>query len=203
MRQNTTNTGDGVNRVLGPLVAQKKKTVLAVGLIAMMAFMWIRVLTKDGPEAAEATALTQPAPSEDGSNSQSKIWFVKLPKIKGRHDVITRDVFTPGDWWKSHKGREGQDSSDVEQVEVVSTGGDQEVISLVAAKLKLEAIAFGGSPWAFINGKLLSVGDKLVIKEGTRTFECEVVQIEQNMVVIRCGQAEITLKLKRVTDVSD
>jgi hypothetical protein len=203
MRQNIKNTSNAAGRILSRLVAERKKTVLAVCLISVMAFMWVRVLTKDRPTAAEATSTTPTDQAENGPSSPSKISFVQLPKIPGRHDGITRDFFAPDDWWKSNKRTEGEKLSGTGEVKVVSTAGDQEVITSVAARLKLEAIAFGRTPWAFINGKLLSVGDKLVVKESTEAFECEVVQIEQNMVVIRCRQAEITLKLKRVIEVSD
>ncbi len=202
MRQDIKNTTKAVGRILSPLVAERKKTVLAVCLISVMAFMWVRVLTKDRPKAADAASTTPTNQADNGTDAQSKISFVQLPKIPGRHDAITRDFFTPDDWWTS-KRSEGQKSSGTGEVKVFSTAGDQEVISSVAAKLNLEAIAFGRTPWAFISGKLLSVGDKLAVKEGAETFECEVIQIEPNTVVIRCRQAEITLKLRRVTEVSD
>ena len=53
----------------------------------------------------------------------------------------------------------------------------------------------GESPQAFINDVLLSVGDKLPVRDGDNTYECEVIRIEENKVFIRCGQTEIQLKL--------
>jgi len=205
MRQKAKNSSNGgANTILSPLVADKRRVVLAACLISIMAFMWIRVLCKDKPQAAAANSMTQQASplSQGQPNSPLKISFVELPKVAGRHDVITRDFFTPGLWWKSIKGEQGGNLSDTNKVKFVSSRGDQGVIDVLAAKLKLEAIVTvkGKNLQAFINGKWLSVGDKLPIREGGRTFECEVVQIEENQVAIRCEQTEVTLTLNKVIE---
>jgi hypothetical protein len=201
MRQGQTSSPDRLQNLLSRIFAERKKAMAATCLIALMALMWIRVLTKGEPKAAQARPVGDQGQSDNRANSQLNVSFVELPKVKGRHDVITRDFFAPESWWKAVESRNGQSSSGGDDVSVVSAQGDQEVITLVSARLKLEAIASGHHPRAFINGKLLAVGDRLPIKEGTRTFECEVIQIQQNAVVIRCGQAEMTLKLRQVTDV--
>ena len=199
-RKTRNNSGGEANRLLGPLLTDKKKTVLAASLIAVMAFMWIRVLRKDAPQSAAASSITQQGGSETQSNAPSRVSFVELPKATGRHDVITRDFFTAGNWWRSIKGVGGENLSGTEQVTFVSAQGDQEVISLLAARLNLEAIVRDKNLQAFINGKFLSAGDKLLIREGVRTFECEVVQIRENQVDIRCGQAQVTLKLRQLVE---
>jgi hypothetical protein len=202
MRRKTKNSSDGkANKILSASV-DKKKAVLAACLVAVMAFMWIRLLRKDAPQSAQANATMQQtsASSQGQPASPPKISFVELPKVPGRHDVIARDFFAPGDWWKSIKGTEGQNRTGTEEVRVVSAKGDREVINLLAARLNLEAIVKDKNLQAFINGKLLSVGDRLLIREGVRTLDCEVVQIEQNQVAIRCGQSQVTLKLSQVVE---
>jgi len=199
MRRKTKNSSNGeANKILSAL-ADKKKAVLAACLVAVMAFMWIRLLRKDAPQSAQANPTMQQtsASSQGQPATPSKISFVELPKVPGRHDVIARDFFAPGDWWKSIKG---QNRTGTEEVRVVSAKGDREVINLLAARLNLGAIVEDKNLQAFINGKLLSVGDKLLIREGVRTLDCEVVQIEQNQVIIRCGQSELTLKLSQVVE---
>ena len=201
MRRKTKNSSNGeANKILSALV-DKKKAVLAACLVAVMAFMWIRLLRKDAPQSAQANPTMQQtsASSQGQPATPSKISFVELPKVPGRHDVIARDFFAPGDWWKSIKGIEGQNRTGAEEVRVVSAKGDREVINLLGARLNLEAIVKDPLQ-AFINGKLLSVGDKLLIREGVRTLDCEVVQIEQNQVAIRCGQSQVTLKLSQVVE---
>ena len=43
---------------------------------------------------------------------------------------------------------------------------------------------------------------KVEIASG-KTYEYEVVSIEENAVLIKCGEAEITLKLTKVIEVAD
>ena len=181
------NSGNVANRLMSQLAAEKKKTVMALCLIAVMVFMWVRMLGKKAPETAEA-ALRQKEAAREQSNSQLKISFIELPKVPGRNDVLTRNFFASGSWQDFIRGG-------TKEANVVSGDGSEEVVRRVAEKLRLEAIGLGGNPQAFINDKLLSVGDKLLIRDGGKTFECEVTVIEENAVFIRCGEAEIKLKL--------
>jgi len=192
MKQNVRNDGKGANRVFSRLAAEKKKSIVALCLIAVMGFMWVRVLLKKGPESAEAAARQDEVePDTSGPNSELKISFIELPKVAGRNDVLTKDFFAVNDWQDFIDGKK--------EVSVVSRDDDEEIIKRVTKKLKLEAIALGKNPQAFINDKLLSVGDKLLVAEGVDTYECEVVGIEEKTVSIRCREAEITLKLTQVS----
>jgi len=192
MEQNTRNRGNGTDMLFGRLAAEKKKTIIALCLIAVMALMWVKVLGKKGPETAGA-ALRGGEVVEGQSNSELKISFIELPNVKGRNDVLIRDFFTA----------DGGDLSSAGGVNVVSRDGGGEVIRRIAEKLKLEAIGLGENPQAFINDKLLAVGDKLPIVDRGNTYECEVIGIEENTVSIRCGEAEITLKLTQANEVAD
>ena len=187
MKQNLKNNGNGANRLFSQLAAEKKKTSMALCLIAVMVCMWVKLLGKKTPETA-AAALRRDEAMREQSNSQLKISFIELSKVPGRNDVLTRDFFASGSWQDFTK--EG-----TKEVSVVSKDGSKEVVRRVAEKLKLEAIVLGENPQAFINDKLLSVGDELLVRDGVKTYECEVVGIEENAVFIRCGEAEIKLKL--------
>lgn len=190
MKQSVRNSGNGTNKLFGRLGAEKKKTIIASCLIAVMALMWAKVLGRKTPESAEAAMMGQGAKLTGESNSESKISFTELPEVKGRNDVLTRDFFA-SNGWQDFVG----DKVGIEEVSVVSKDGSEEVARRVAGKMKLEAIGLGKNPQAFINNKLLSVGDKLLISEGVDTYECEVAGIEENTVLVRCGEAEIVLKL--------
>jgi hypothetical protein len=203
MEQNVKNTVNGANRLVGRLAAEKKKTVTALCLIALMVFMWARVLGKKIPVTAAASQRKENVDQDVlGSNMELKISFIELPKIPGRNDVLTRDFFAANGWrnFIRHEKNPGN-----KEVSVFSKDGNEEVVRRVAERLKLEAIAIGSdrNPQAFINGKLLSVGDKLFVRHGANKYECEVVGIEENVVVIKCGEAEITLKLTKVIEVTD
>jgi preprotein translocase subunit YajC len=43
------------------------------------------------------------------------------------------------------------------------------------------------------------VGDKVLIRDGIDTYECEVIEIKENTVVIKCREAEVTLKLTQAS----
>jgi hypothetical protein len=197
MRQNARNSGNIANRLFNQLVVQKKKTVLALCLITLMAFMWIRVLTRKAPQAAKAGLLAGQMNVETQSESELKISFIELPQAAGRNDVITRDFFD-SDGWQDFVDGKGRKSAGAEEVDIVSKNGDQEVIRKVAEKLRLEAIVSSENPLAFINDKVLRVGDKLLIGDGVDKYECEVVEIKENKVVMRCRESRITLKLTQL-----
>lgn len=200
MKQGVKNNGNGTNRLVSRLAAEKKKTVTALCLIALMVFMWARVLGKKTPAIAAALGQENVVL---GSNLELNISFIELPKVAGRNDVLTRDFFAADGWQDFVRDGEGSNVAGTEEVSVVSKDGNEQVVRRVAEKLKLEAIGLDGNPQAFINGKLLSVGDKLLVRDGGNTYECEVVGIEENVVLIKCGDAEITLKVTKAIEVAD
>lgn len=197
MRQNIANNSTGVKKVLERLAEEKKKSVTALCLIAVMAFMWIRVLTKKTPQDAEAAPGTQQSSTEIQPNEKYRVSFVELPKVAGRNDVIARDFFASNDWRHFVDGQ-GQKPDGIEEPSIVSTNDNEEVIKRIAKKLKLEATMVGTNPIAFVYGEVRRIGDIVLVKDGTDTYECEVVKIEHNTVVIKCGEAQITLKLMPV-----
>lgn len=203
MKQDVRNVRSGANKLFGQFAAQKKKATLALCLIGVMGFMWIRVLTRKAPAAVQAAPVAPQVSPQRQSSPQSKISFIELPKIRGRHDAITTDFFASGGWQNFSKEGQTKKLSVVEEVSVVSTGGSEEIARRVAEKLKLEAIVLSENPRAFINNTLLSVGDKLPVSDGANTRECEVVGIEQNSVYVTCEGARITLKLTQVIEVAD
>ena len=197
MKANLKNTGSAVKRFLSRAGAEKKKTLIAFCLISVMVFMWARVLgskTSEGPRSARAAhGATTGQP-----NAASKVSFVELPKARGRNDRLTRDCFA-SNGWKDFLRSSGQSNSGrVQEVNIVSKGGSEEVARRIAEKLRLEAIVLGESPQAFINDKLLKVGDRLPVKDGLNTYQCEVVGMTKNTVFVRCGKAEIKLKLAAI-----
>jgi len=203
MKQNVANNSSRTNKLFTRLAVEKKKTVLAFCLIAVMAFMWVRVLSRKAPNAVQATLMTQQENLNDQANSQLKISFIELPKVTGRNDVITRDFFDSDGWRGFIKDGEEKNLVGYKEVGVTSNDDSKEVLIKIAGKLKLEAIELGENPRAFINSRLLSVGDKFHLKEGLDSYECEVVRIEQNLVLLRCLEVEITLKLATVNEVAD
>jgi hypothetical protein len=179
--------------LVGQLAAEKKKAVTALCLIVVMALLWIRVLAKKSPQAAEAVVTAEPVNAEASSNPKSKIAFVELPKVPGRNDVISRNFFDSENWRHFIEGQRRRGG--FEGVSIVSRNGNEEIIRKVAQKLKLGAVMISENPRAHINGDTVKVGDTILIDDGIDKYECEVVAIEENTVVITCREARITLKL--------
>ena len=190
-----TNHDRLVKGLFRPLAAEKKKAVAALCLVVVMAIMWIRVLTNKGPETAEAVLTAEQLNVENASAEKLNVSYIKLPQVAGRNDVITRDFFASNDW-RYFKGEKERNLAVIEEVNIVSKNGNEEVIRKVAEKLKLEAIVvLSSKPRAFINNKVMSIGDRVLIRDGIDTYECEVIDIKENIVVIKCREAEVTLKL--------
>jgi len=202
MKRDDKKTGDVPHKIIGHLATEKKKTVFAVCLILVMALMWVRVLSNNKPEAAAGASTTQQEDAADQSGTRVTVSYVELPSSPGRHDVIARDFFT-SNAWRTDSGDEQVTSMSGTEVRDLSAHGDAEVIALLAEKLKLEAIVWGERPRACINGQVLSVGDRLVVRDASRTYQCEVVEIQEKKVSIECGTVSLKLELERFLEVTD
>ena len=195
MRKQATNNSVINTGVLSRLTADKKKTVAALCLIGLMVFMWARVLTKK-PTNAEA-GRSMPVINNTASDTEAmlKISFVDLPRIEGRHDVLSRDFFASNNW-RDFLRENGTGS---EQPNVKVSAGD-ELARRIAEKLQVETIWIGSKRQVVINEKLLSIGDKIEIKQGEEVYECEVVEIEDNRILITFGESQIELSLIRTNE---
>lgn len=195
MGHNVRNNSNRTKRLISQLAAEKKKTVTALCLIGVMAVLWIRVLGKKAPESAGADIAAEPVNNEVPSDPEFIISFLELPKVAGRNDVINRDFFDSENWRHFIEGQRKR--MGFEEVKILSSNGNEEVMRTLAEKLKLEAILVSDNPQAFVNGDLIEVGDKMLIGDGVEAFECEVVTIEENTVVMKCREAKIILKLEQ------
>jgi hypothetical protein len=196
MRRNDNHSSHFSGWLLSRFAAEKKKAVITACLVIVMTFMWIRVLTNSTPETAGAAQPSELLNGEKPSEPPVKVSFVELPEEPGRNDVIKRDFFASDGWRHFVGGR--RKFADIEEVNILSQNGSEEAIKKVAAKLRLEATMVSNNPRAFINNKVVSVGDRTLVSDGNDQYECEVVAIEENTVKIKCREAEITLKLVQV-----
>jgi len=193
-------TTRSANRTMNYLAAGGKKTVLAIGLVAIMAIMWFRVLTGRKPQSAAASNPLQNAQEQDRSPVQVR--FHDLPIILGRNDRIDQNFFAVQDWNGFSRNSNNEDASTDPEVHVVAPDRTREVIARVAQRLKLGAVLWSENPQIFANDQLLHVGDTIKLEEGTDTYKFEVVQIEADSVLVRCRERELTLRLAQSNDVS-
>ncbi len=194
MEQNVKNNSGEVSWFFSRLAAEKKKVASVVCLLALMTFMWARVLSDKGPKTAGAATGIDQIYAETAN--QEKITFVELPNVIGRNDVLTRDFFKVEDWRDFAADADGKNLVGIHELNLGDDGAEDN-IRRVAGKLRLEAIGFGKNPQAFINDKLLVVGDVLVVRDGVDIYEFKITGIEENKVSVMCGKAEITLKLSQ------
>jgi len=185
-------------RVLDRMRAGGKKTMVACVLVSLMLFMWLRVLIGHRPAAAEAAPPAKPAETSSRTGP-AKVTLVELPESPGRHDSIARDFFVAQDESYARRPAAGRNTGTEKEVPVVSSTNAQEVIQRVARTLKLDAVFLRENPQAFLNGDLLRVGDKLTVKDGTASYEFEVLQIYMDSVLVACNGVQLTLKLAPVS----
>jgi hypothetical protein len=190
-----------VGWILDRLRTGGKKTAVACALVSLMLFMWARVLIGHRPAAVGAASPSRPAATVPGT-AAVKATFVELPKTPGRHDAIARDFFAASEGSFIRRNTADRNTGTEKEVPIVSSYNVQEVIQRVARKLKLEAVLWSESPRAFLNDQLLSVGGKLTVKDGTASFEFEVLQIYLDSVLVACEDMQLTLKLAPNLDVN-
>ena len=200
MAKNTRNDNSGLKRVFGHLAAEKKKAGMAICLVAVMAFMWIKVLTKEGPQGAQATPAGGQTESDTQIDDAVKINYLELPEVPGRNDLISRDFFASASWQGFKRDDEGNNTGGIEHVNVTPADLSEEMANRVTPLLKLQAIEDGNSRRAFINDKVMLTGETLVVTDGMDMYECEVIDIRKKSVVVRCREAEIVLKMVQTTE---
>lgn len=196
-QENENNINNITEKISSQFAAEKKKGIIAICLILVMVFMWIKMLGNKAPKSANAALAIQ---NLDEPERKSSIIYKTLPIVQGRNDVLARDFFSQDNLtgFAGDKQRTGSDKEITLTGESMSKGSMQRL----AEKLKLEAIGLGEKPQAFINNKLLSIGDEITIKDGSDSYQCQVIEIEENSVIVKYKDSEIALKLAQTTATS-
>jgi len=194
--------GVGPGGRIADLLMDGKKTVLATTLMVVMAVMWIRVLVGHKPGSVAAAPAAGEAAVATEKRSGGKARMVELPRILGRNDSIGRDFFNMQEWAPARQSAMGPSTGTDAEVPVVSPNRDQEVVRQVAQTLRLGAVSLRSeNPQAFLNDRLLGVGDTLTVEHGSDRLEFEVLQISDNAVLVECKGIQLALKLAPVADV--
>ncbi len=131
MKENMKNDTNGVGRILGHLAAEKKKAGIALCLIAVMAVMWVKVLTNKGPQSAQAAPTLAQTEVEEQIKDAMKITYLNLPIVPGRDDLISRDFFASAGGPGLTSGETGDATGGVEEVRGASLGERKGVVGLV------------------------------------------------------------------------
>ena len=182
--------------ITGRMAAEKKKAIIAISLILVMAVLWIKNFTKkDSVQDAQALSLTQQ--NADELSREMKFSYTQLPQIQGRHNVLTRDIFASNNW----KGfrREGQLADDYWSAQTLTGIGNEagDIIENAVKEMTLGAIVPEPDRQAFIENKLLSLGQKFIFKYKHNSYEFKVLKIHEDKVELECEGTVVIKKMKR------
>ncbi len=187
------------------------KTIAAVVLLSLMALLWGRVLLrgKGGPATANAQDLSELQLQEQQEiNVPAPVKFqpVTLAFLKGRHDVLTGDMFSTTNW-KAFDFNEKEDEV-VSEAEVSSEKDNLEKrhqlnLNKIAKTLALGAVIHGSDDkpaQVFVNDIVLAVGSVLTVKEGPDQYELSLKEIKENEALFTWNKFSITLKITEMVE---
>lgn len=196
MKQNVKQPGR--NQTLARLMAEKKKIVIAVVLISVMAIMWVRVLAKKNTASAVVTPFAPQAAAAEEIQPKIKLTYITLPYVTGRNDMLSRDIFAGSKWEGFGAAANGARQSK----EIIKSGHEQvsDTIEKIGKELKLDAIFSGKNPQASVSGMLVSPGGKLTVKYEGEKYEFNAVMMSENAVVLECKGVQVKLNMVRPTD---
>ena len=198
MRQKIKQPG-GRNQAISRLTAEKKKVVIAVLLIGIMAIMWVRVLAKKNGSPAGEIPLAIQAASAEEVLPKVQVTYVELPQIKGRNDMLTRDIFSGSKW----EGLGAEANGAKQPNEKIKSGHEKlsdTITEMIGKELRLDAISSGKNPQAYVGGMLVSPGGKLTVKHEGEKYEFKAVMMNENEVVLECKGIQVKLSMTRPSD---
>jgi hypothetical protein len=199
MKLNTVNINN-VSGLISRLNLKRPKVVMAVVLVTVMAFMWIKVLAGHRAQKNEARADVACSSAQQTAAQQQdrqvKVALHPLPVVPGRNDVLTQNVFTAGRW-KAFPS-DGRQSGGASNLEI--DRNDAGYIDKIAETITLEAVIKGPRPEAFIHGKLVSVGNKLPVRYNDRIYQFDVIGIQETKVVLKWNDFTVDVKMSQLSE---
>jgi len=171
---------DNVKNLAARASAEKSKLLIAIALISVMAFMWIKVFAGKSTVANAAAGTVATAQKVVAHRT---ITYVALPIVAGRNDTLKRNVFS----------RSGLGSNAI--ANSADVGMHKANIAKIRKTIKLDAIITGESPVAFIDSKLVSVGSELPLKCAGQLYEFVVTEITETTALLSWEDFNITLRM--------
>lgn len=184
-----------------PMSISQGKLILAVVLIGVMGFLWIRVFLRQGkpaPASAKPTAskASQPAVAPK-SEPAIRLTYTPLTIVPGRQDRLARDLFTVPDSavfpWQQKPASATEQTSVTAPIE---DPWDKEIRPAVE-RIVVDAIGTDarGTAQVFIQDRFMLVGDVLPLKLGQKQYELKVKEIHSNSVMLEWQDHSVTLKM--------
>ncbi len=169
---------------------QHTKPALALSIMVLFV-MLVALVAHRGPRLAQShDGGISTLQWRDVSGEKRSITYIELPREPGRHDMIARDFFMPGNQSPAAPYEDADEA--VEPIEIYAPKAKKNVLTNLSKELRLQAIIMGDHPMAFINDSILSVGQTLQADED-HVFE--VIEIKDSAVYLKCESARIVLHL--------
>lgn len=174
------------------LTAERKKMAAASVLIGVMVLMWARVLLKNNQVSAETLIVPAQTAASEVIKPKIKLNYIELPRIKGRNDVLSRDIFA-GKKWETM----GAAANGIAKFKHNENANEdlENTIEMIGKELKLEAVFSGKNPQASVSGTLVSLQSKLTVKYEGDQYEFKAVAINDNEVVLECKGIQVKLSM--------
>jgi len=179
MEQKTLNL-DNVKTLAAKASAEKSKLLIAIALITVMAFMWIKVFSG---KSTVTNAAAGTAHIAQKAAVQRTITYVELPVVAGRNDMLKRNVFDCSTFGPSAVAGGG------------GMGRHRTNIEKIAKTIKLGAVITGENPAAFIDSQLVSVGSVLPLKCDGQLYEFAVTEITETTALLSWKDFNITVRM--------
>jgi hypothetical protein len=178
--------------------AQRKKLIVAMCLLAVMAILWVRLFAgKSKPKAATAEMITAAAAAPVVSAGE-QVMFVDLPVIDGRHNTLANDFFDA----KFFNELSSQESAGSETNGFKGNSNSGSITAAVDA-MELVAIVNDTKPQAFIEDKLLEEGQSFRFVFHEQGYEFKVIKIYDNKVDLECNGIKVTKKIPELSSRSE
>lgn len=188
MRQIPQKAVERKKAAAAKMALQRKKVVIAMVLLAVMAVLWIKLFVgKSAPKAARAAVN---AGSVNAAAGSPKMFFVELPFVPQRHMVLANDFFDAR-LFKEFGIDAGSGTEIASKSDSQSSGGATAAVEA----MELIAIVNGKKPQAFIEDRLLEEGQSFKFVFHDENYVFKVVKIYENKVELECNGIIITKKI--------
>lgn len=205
---NRTNTNQTWKMPAAGVLQNISPKMMVMGvLVAVMAILWGRVLLrgKGGPAAvnAQETAALQQTVQARPVAGSVRISVVELPCRPGRNDILSKDMFSGADWTAFKPDQASEKNGLVAAADGSVGTSEQLKLEQIAARITLDAVskrADGMTSQAFANGKILTVGSTLTVKEGPDQYALTVTDISENTVTFSWNTVSVVLKMAEINN---
>jgi hypothetical protein len=161
--------------------AQRKKVIAAMLLLAVMAVLWVRVLIGKGKPTPVAAAVVTSQNNISVPTQSGEVEYIKLPHIPKRHDKISNDSFSAGNFSRFKKQGDTTNDEQFSQADANDERLDSPATSAAAA-LELVAIVNDKTPQAYIGDMLLEKGQSFNFTYHGEIYRFKILNITADKV---------------------